>query len=291
MRSTRLRKQLAALACLVVTALVFTAALAGAQPIARLRVIRHAPLLETPRADGFVLGTVDTGAELEVIARQGSWLQVLTPSGFRQARGWIQGSAIQLLTPLPEPGRPPKGEWHVRAFGTASPMFFTAKNSTETILGSATALFLGGGAQAVWPNGAFLLGSFEQMQKTGTRVLVSGSQVYTLPLADQVTLTPISVTVGYREYKNRLLAPYVGVGAGWYRLRETTPGQDAFTKAHVSGHFLAGVEKPLQSWLSVAGEFQWTSAPKILGESGLSAAQGEDDLGGVSLRVKIIVGR
>jgi hypothetical protein len=229
-----------------------------------------------------------------VIARQGAGLQVDTPQGFSRPRGWIQMSAIQLLTPLPGVTRAQtrRGERLIRGYASAAPTFFTAKNSVETILGSATGLMLGGGAQIVWPNGAFVLGSYERMRKTGNRVLVSGSQVFTLPIDDEVTVTPVSATVGYRSFSSRAFAPYAGVGIGWYRLREFSPaGASEVSKGHVSGHILGGVERRLGPWLSVAGEAQWTAAPKILGETGLSSILEEDDLGGVSVRAKFIIGR
>jgi hypothetical protein len=47
---------------------------------------------------------------------------------------------------------------------------------------------------------------------------------------------------------------------------------------------------PSGGWLALAGEAQWTAVPKALGETGLSAAFGEDDLGGTTFRFKLIVG-
>jgi hypothetical protein len=289
--STRTAARTTAVTLLTLLVLTSAAGVAVAQPIARLRVARRAPIIDTPRVDGFVLGTVDPGVELDVVAQQGAWLQVDTPPGFSRPRGWIQKSSITWVTPPPAPPKPPQGTWHVRGFGTAAPVFFTANNSVDTILGSSTGFFLGGGAQVVWPNGLFVLGSYEQMRKTGSRVLVSGTQVYTLPIADEVTITPVNLTVGYRDYRTRFASVYVGAGAGWHRLRESTPGQDAITESHASGHVLIGVEKPLQSWFGVAGEFQWTGAPGILGQTGISHAMSEDDLGGVALRFKVIIGR
>jgi hypothetical protein len=289
--SARMAGRTGAVALLTLLVLVSTALVAFAQPIARLRVARRAPILDTPRVDGFVLGTVDPGVELDVVAQQGPWLQVDTPSGFSRPRGWMQASSITWVTPPPAPPKAPQGTWHIRGFGTAAPVFFTANNSFETILGSSTGLFFGGGAQVVWPNGLFVLGSYEQMRKTGSRVLVSGTQVYTLPIADEVTVTPVNLTVGYRDYRTRFASVYVGAGAGWHRLRESTPGQDAISESHASGHVLIGVEKPLQPWFGVAGEFQWTGAPGILGHTGISNAVSEDDLGGIALRFKVIVGR
>ncbi len=278
---------------LAVAVMLATAAQAQAQTIGRARVIRRVPVVEAPRTDGFVLGTIEPGVELNVVAVRDRWLQVETPAGFDRPRGWIQRSAVQLLTALPGPGgsSPVRGRQLIRVFGTAAPTFFSAKDSTDTILGSSTGFLVGGGAQMVWPNGAFVLGNYEQMTKTGTRVLVSGTQVFTLPIDNIVTVTPISVTVGYRDFKTRAFSTYVGVGGGWYRLREKSTGADSTTRSHVSAQLLVGVERALGRWLAVAGETQFTTAPGILGDTGLSAAEGEDNLGGVTLRLKVIIGR
>jgi hypothetical protein len=43
-------------------------------------------------------------------------------------------------------------------------------------------------------------------------------------------------------------------------------------------------------WFWIGGEAQWATVPKALGESGLSAVYEEKDLGGVTFRLKLIVG-
>jgi len=284
-------RRAAGLIVVAVLAIMSVAVAADAQPIARVRLTRRAPILNTPRPDGFVMGAIDAGVELDVFVHQGNWLQVGTPYGFSGPRGWVQMSAVELLTPLPGPPRGPQGQRHIRAFATVSPTFLTANHSFETVLLSDNALFFGAGCQFVWKNGAYVLGSYEQMSKTGTRVLVSGTQVYTLPIPDEVTVIPVTFTVGYRDYKTRFVAPYVGVGGGWHQLRENTPGQPVITEHHATAHIVGGAERALQSWIAIAGEIQWTTAPGILGHSGISSALAEDDLGGVTFRVKVVVGR
>lgn len=289
--TTALLTRSARIAVIAFLALVTLTSTVAGQTAARLRVVRRAVIVDTPRPDGFVLGTVDPGVELEVYSRQGVWVQVRPPASFSRARGWIQASAVEWLTPLPGPPAPLKGTLMIRVFGAAGPTLFSAKESTEAILGSSNGIMMGGGAQVVLPNGAFVMAGYEQFKKTGTRVLVSGTQVFTLPINDDVRVTPIQVTLGYRDFKSRRLSSYLGAGAGVMRLRERGSDGTTFSKSHVSGHVLGGVEKPLGSILALAGEIQWTGAPKILGESGVSAAVGEDDLGGTTFRLKVIVGR
>lgn len=90
------------------------------------------------------------------------------------------------------------------------------------------------------------------------------------------------------------LRPYVGAGFGWVAYKESAdfaaPGDnvdDRFTSVHVLG----GVDVPVWRWVGAAAEFQWRRVAGALGEAGLSKEFGEDDLGGVSFRVKVTVGR
>ena len=277
-------------------ALVMAAVLATpteAQTSATLRVTRRALVRELPRGDSFAVGSVDPGEVLEVVGRQGYWYQVIAPPRMSRPRGWIQATAVELLTPLPLAATPPRGRLMIRGFGQAGGTLFTAKDSFETILGTAAGTVYGAGGQVVFPNGVFLLGSFERFQKTGSRVLVSGTQVFTLQIPDTVTVTPVQVTAGYRDHSSRKANPYVGVGLGWQTFREESPASaeaQLVSGGHMAYHFLAGAEVPVWPWLSVAGEVQWTSVPKALGETGVSAVFKEEDLGGVAFRVKLILG-
>ena len=56
-------------------------------------------------------------------------------------------------------------------------------------------------------------------------------------------------------------------------------------------HLLGGAEYKIVRWLGVAGEVAWTTVPDAIGESGVSAAFNETDLGGTTLRFKITIGR
>jgi hypothetical protein len=62
---------------------------------------------------------------------------------------------------------------------------------------------------------------------------------------------------------------------------------DRFTGYHLAG----GATVRITNWLGVGGEFAWTTVPDAIGTGGVSAEFGEDNLGGSSLRLKIVVGR
>ena len=52
-----------------------------------------------------------------------------------------------------------------------------------------------------------------------------------------------------------------------------------------------GLEARLHRWFGVAGEVHYTYIPGILGSGGVSKEAGENDLGGLSVRIKLVVGR
>jgi hypothetical protein len=54
---------------------------------------------------------------------------------------------------------------------------------------------------------------------------------------------------------------------------------------------MGGATVRLTRWLGVGGEFAWTTVPDAIGSGGVSAEFNEDNLGGTSLRLKILVGR
>jgi hypothetical protein len=58
-------------------------------------------------------------------------------------------------------------------------------------------------------------------------------------------------------------------------------------------HILGGAEFRAARWIGAAAEVQWATVPDALGanENGVSAMFDENDLGGVTFRVKIVVGR
>ncbi|HEX4915215.1 MAG TPA: hypothetical protein VFV51_14720, partial [Vicinamibacterales bacterium] len=56
-------------------------------------------------------------------------------------------------------------------------------------------------------------------------------------------------------------------------------------------HLLGGAEYRVSRIVALAGEATWTTVPDALGEGGVSDAFDETDLGGISFRLKVIIGR
>src|SRR5439155_12533220 len=127
-----------------------------------VRVISPAPVLENPRGDSFVVGTVDAGVVLEVFEQRGLWFLVGAPATVSGpsswTRAWILARYLDVTIPgggaAPRVGtarRKPKGERLVRGFAQAGGSLFRAKNSFDTIFGSRLGSTYGFGGQWVFP--------------------------------------------------------------------------------------------------------------------------------------------
>ena len=272
------------------------AAPAAAQNVATGRVTRGAVILEEPRGDSLLITRVGRGATLEILDRQGKWYLVRVPegSGAVRPRGWIHLDSLDHVSGDVGAAKAPRpGRMLIRGFGHAGGTLFDARDSFEAIVGTTLGSIYGGGGQVVFKNGGFAQVSVDQFKETGSRALVTGNQLFTLDTPARITMRPILITGGYRSETAHRFAPYVGAGVGWHSLTEESPsaiGVERITRHELGYHVVGGTEYPLTRWFGVAGEVQWTTVPKLLGETGVSAVFAEDDLGGTTFRVKFIIG-
>ena len=135
-----------------------------------------------------------------------------------------------------------------------------------------------------------------RFKQTGQRAFLSGGQPFRVGIPLTATITPLEVTGGYRFRLRRLprVRPYVGAGFGSYGYRETSEFSDAGENVDTrhSGTVLnGGAEFRLHRWVGLGADVQYTHVPGILGLGGVSQQAGENDLGGVAVRVKLVVGR
>jgi opacity protein-like surface antigen len=289
----------------------------GAAP-SEVRVLRDRTTIWS-RNPSMVLAVVTSGTVLRAIARDDRWIEVLVPpkQGGKGNTGFVLATHVEHVAGTPDiPVRPPRrneSAWDepgsgskaaapavkpptigVRGFASGSYMLFQAKDSFDAVFGSEWQPMYGGGAQVVLYDRLFVEGSFEQFKKTGERVAVSDGEVFPLGIDDRVTINPITVSAGYRFRSSRSLVSYVGGGLGSYRLRETSDFADPsenVDERHTSYHALGGVEVSVSKWVFAAFEAQYTSVPDGLGDTGVAEAFDESNLGGMSLRVKVLVGR
>ena len=87
--TTRRSCQIGATVVLTVVMISMLTLSALAQMVTSIRVISTAPVLENPRGDSVVLGTVEPGELLEVLDQQGVWYFVRAPGVNRP--GFVRG--------------------------------------------------------------------------------------------------------------------------------------------------------------------------------------------------------
>jgi|SoiMethySBSTD1v2_1073268.scaffolds.fasta_scaffold03409_15 opacity protein-like surface antigen len=209
-----------------------------------------------------------------------------------------QAAAQERRRPAASPPAP-RPQTVVRAFGDLGMTFFTASDTFDAVLGSPMGVVFGGGAEVVLPQRLFFSGRVSHFQKSGERVFVLDDEVFPLDIDTTVSITPVEVTAGYRFHargRNRNMIPYLGGGVGWHRYDETADfaetGDDV-SKTFVGYHVLGGAEFRMGRTFGIGGEAQWTTIPDALGDEpgSASAAFDESDLGGISFRVRFIIGR
>jgi hypothetical protein len=169
-----------------------------------------------------------------------------------------------------------------------------AKTSFNAIFGQSFEPFFGGGVDVLLRHGIWVDFTVSHFGKTGQRAFLNNGQAFQLGIPLTVSVTPIEFSGGYRFRAFRGIVPYAGAGAGSYGYDESSPdsvGTEKVSVRHTGYLLVGGAEARVQKWLSVAGDVQFTRVMGILGTSGISKDAGENDLGGIAVRVKVIVGK
>lgn len=176
-------------------------------------------------------------------------------------------------------------------------VFFTATESFDATLGTASGPIFGGGARVGLPwGGLFVDVGGWRFHGEGERAFVFDGEVIPLGIPIDVTVTPIEISGGWRFRIRSLprLTPYAAGGLTAMKYHESSEGSttaDDVDDTFSGYHLLGGAEYKITRWLGVAGEASWTTVPDAIGESGVSAAFNETDLGGTTIRFKVTIGR
>lgn len=184
-----------------------------------------------------------------------------------------------------------------RGFADVGGVRFTAADSFKAVLGTQSGVVFGGGVEGIFAHNYFVSIHASRFQKDGTRVFVLNDQVFDLGIPTTIRVTPIDVSGGYRFLVGRRnVVPYAGGGVGWYRYSEESDfaaSDENVKDTNIGYHVLGGAEVRISRLFGVAGEVQWATVPDALGQdpNSASAAFDETDLGGVTFRIKIVVGR
>ena len=179
-----------------------------------------------------------------------------------------------------------------RVVGFVSGQRFAAQTTFDAAFDDSFGRFFGGGLELT-EGAAFLDVNFSRSSKTGQRAFLFNGQAYKLNIPLTTTITPFEVSSGYRFRRNSSIVPYAGVGIGSYAYSETSSFSDSSDdvhERHVGFLVVGGAEFRLHRQVSVAADAQYTHISGILGNAGLSKDAGEDDLGGMAVRAKLIVG-
>ena len=209
--------------------------------------------------------------------------------------GWccvvLVGAASLLSAPVHAQGRV-----SLRGFGDVGWTTFAAKQSFAAVLGSETGRLFGGGVDVVLARRVFVTLRASRFRDVGQRVFLFDGMQFDLGIPTTITVTPLALTAGYRLDRDWRLVPYGGAGISQHRYTETSAFAETSENVddRVTGyHVLGGVELRLTQWLGTALEAQWSTVPDALGgdANSVSHAFDESDLGGVTMRLKVVVGR
>jgi len=184
----------------------------------------------------------------------------------------------------------------IRVFGMVAEQQFSAQTTFDAVFGQTTQPFWGGGGEAVFRRGIFVEVGASRFTKTGQRAFRANGQSFRLGIPLTATITPFEVIGGYRFRLRRhpSVIPYLGAGVGSYAYSEKSNLSDATENVdtrHVGELAVGGVEFRVHRWVGLGVDAHYTHIPGILGTGGISKDANESDLGGISARFKLIVGR
>jgi opacity protein-like surface antigen len=170
----------------------------------------------------------------------------------------------------------------------------SASQSAKAVFdGSTGGATFGGALRYVLYKGFYIGAGARTFSKSGERVYVAapGGPVAKLGFPLDVRITPIFGTLGYRFREGRSLVPYLGVGAGVTKFRETSDvAGDVREESRSKSSFqaLAGFEYG-SGMIRFGAEGVYSSASDSIGVGGVSKVYGEKDIGGFSILGKLIL--
>jgi len=190
-----------------------------------------------------------------------------------------------------------------RPFAVLAVERFSASTTFDANLDSSVQVLWGGGVQMKTRKNVFVDVTVTRLSRTGEQAFVNNGQVFRLGIPLHTTLTPLEFTVGYRfpQKRRRLVRrwrptviPYAGLGIGVYRYEQTSDfavAAENTDETHAGFVAVGGAEFRASKWIGITVDAQYTRAPGILGQGGVSRLVDEHDLGGIAGRVRVILGR
>jgi outer membrane protein W len=182
----------------------------------------------------------------------------------------------------------------IRLFVLATDQSFAAKTTMQAAFGKPVEPFFGGGLQVAMDSGVFVEFGISRFKQSGQRAFINNGQTFQLGIPLTATITPLELSAGYRFLASARFIPYAAAGVGRYAYREESDfsaAGDNVDTHHIGYLASGGVEVRVHRWIGLAVDVQYTRISGILGAGGLSRDAGENDLGGVAGRFKVLIGR
>jgi hypothetical protein len=212
-------------------------------------------------------------------------------SAAQQPAGAPEGAAPLEVQAEPAP-RAPTG---LRAFAAFDLNRMAAAESFGAVVGSRDLTGFGAGAEVLrlW-SGLFARVGVSRIRADGNRVVVFGDESVSVGVATTVRMTPLELAGGWRFGGRRRVVPYGGAGLVRLTYEETTdfdqPNEDT-SETFLGSLLFGGLDVQVAGPLGFGAEVQHRRLANALGTAGASAAFGENDLGGLTIRVWIGIGR
>lgn len=185
----------------------------------------------------------------------------------------------------------------LRAYVLFDSTALAATDTFDAVIGKSRLSMPGGGGEVlnIW-KGLFARVAFSSVKETGSRVVIFDGEVIDLGIPLTVELEPLEVAGGWRfpAFAAGRLVPYVGGGLlrmGYKERSEFGMGDDNTDTSFNGSVVFGGIEASIVSWVIAGAEVQYRTVPDAIGEGGVSQAFGENDLGGVTLRVLVGIRR
>ena len=198
--------------------------------------------------------------------------------------------------PPQAPPLPPAEKYSFRPFFVLSGQYFSASTTFNAAFGSAFQPFWGGGLELVYKGSWFVDATATRFSKTGQRSFLFNGTTFPLGISLTATEVAFEATAGrrFRLRRHRTMTPYVGAGVGLYSYNEQSQFNDPSENldvTHAGFVVVGGVAFRFAKYVELSGDGQYTYVPGILGTGGVSQQAGENNLGGLAARVRVIVGK
>jgi hypothetical protein len=206
------------------------------------------------------------------------------------------GAPLAAQSRAPVPAADDEPSFALRPFFLLTGEEFAAKETFDATFGQSFSPFFGGGLELVLSerSGFYVDASASRFKKTGHRAFRANGQNFSLAIPLTATITPLEFSVGYRFITAPRVFPSVGLGVGSYGYKETSDFSDASENVdtrHAGYLAVGGVEVRVHRLVGIAGDLEYTRVAGILGNGGISKDVGENDLGGLTVRLRVTFGR